>query len=256
MAARTSPQDAGKAFAAGVLQHLPDALRTQMESFLESPDATGFLTDMGNGALRQSDYSRHLNEVQAQRGALDKWHKELTQWVNDQGNDAPIAPVATPATQPATPATTAGLTREDFQDAVAAEFGRRETFYATFTADAVRLAQQHYQMFGETLDINQILQHPRLGELRMDGAYQDLFKDQLAARNAKIEAEKLQKLEAEIRAKVVSELRQNPAGGGLPYPVGSAPSPLDHLTPQGQTPQAFDPNAVAAAYEQLVASKA
>ena len=141
-------------------------------------------------------------------------------------------------------------------DDKAYEFGRRETFYATFTADAVRLAQQHYQMFGETLDINQILQHPKLGELRMDGAYQDLFKDQLAARNAKIEAEKLQKLEAEIRAKVVSELRQNPAGGGLPYPVGSAPSPLDHLTPQGQTPQAFDPNAVAAAYEQLVASKA
>jgi hypothetical protein len=78
-----------------------------MESFLESPDATGFLTDMGNGALRQSDYSRHLNEVQAQCGALDKWHKELTQWVNAQGDDAPIAPVTTPATPPLTPATTA-----------------------------------------------------------------------------------------------------------------------------------------------------
>lgn len=251
--ARTSPQDAGKEFAAGVLQHLPDALRAQMETFLASPDATGFLTEVGNGALRQADYSRNMN-------ALQTWHGELSQWVQDNqaaaapaapaGGGAPAAPAAAAAVSAA--ATPSGLTRED----VANEFGRRETFYAAFTADAVRLSQQHFANFGEVLDINQILNHPRLAELRMDGAYQDVFKDKISARNADIQAKERKKLEDEIRAQVLTELGQQPHTGSLPYVVGGEGSPLDHLTPNGETPKAFDPNAVAAMYHQLVSSKA
>ena len=192
--ARTSPQDAGKSFAVGVLQHLPDALRSQMESFLDSPDAVGFLTEVGNGALRQSDYSRNMN-------ALSTWHKELTDWVQTQQETgtaavAPVAPVTTEPARPAPAAAPAGtLTREDFNT----ELARRESFYAAFTADAVRLSQQHLQQFGEVLDINLILGHPRLGELRMDGAYQDVFKDKIAERQSRIQADERKQLEARAR---------------------------------------------------------
>lgn len=249
--ARTSPQDAGKEFAAGVLQHLPDALRSQMETFLASPDAIGFLTEVGNGALRQADYSRNMN-------ALQTWHKELTDWVQDtQAASTPAAPAgggapAAPAAAAVATATPSGLTRED----VANEFGRRESFYAAFTADAVRLSQQHFAHFGEVLDINQLLNHPRLAELRMDGAYQDVFKDKIATRNAAIQAKERKALEDDIRAKVLSELGQQPHAGSLPYVVGGEGSPLDHLTPNGEAPKVFDPNAVAAAYHQLVSSRA
>jgi hypothetical protein len=250
--ARTSPQDTGKEFAAGVLQHLPDALRSQMETFLASPDAVGFLTEVGNGALRQADYSRNMN-------ALQTWHGELSQWVQDTqaAAAAPAAPAgggapATPATPTPTPATPSGLTRED----VANEFGRREAFYAAFTADAVRLSQQHFANFGEVLDINQLLNHPRLAELRMDGAYQDVFKDKISTRNADIQAKERKKLEDEIRAQVLTELGQQPHTGSLPYVVGGEGSPLDHLTPNGEAAKPFDPNAVAAMYHQLVSSKA
>jgi len=248
--ARTAPQDAGKAFTAGVLQHLPDALRAQMESFLATPDATGFLTEVGNGTLRQADYSRNLNEVQTQAAALQKWHGELTEWVNNnqESGAAPGTTVAAPAAAAAAAATPAGLTLDQLN----AEIGRREAYYAAFTADAVRLSQRHYQDFGEVLDINQLLSHPRLGELRMDGAYQDVFKEKLATRNAAIEAKKLADLEAEIRRKVVSEMSQQPAG--VPYIVGDN-SPLNHLTPNGEAVKPFDPNAAVAAYEQLVSAK-
>lgn len=248
--ARTSPQDVGKEFAAGVLQHLPDALRSQMETFLASPDATGFLVEVGNGALRQADYSRNMN-------ALQTWHKELSDWAQEaQTTAAPAAPAGGGA--PAAPATAAaatvpsGLTRED----VANEFGRREAFYAAFTADAVRLSQQHFANFGEVLDINQLLNHPRLAELRMDGAYQDVFKDKISTRNADIQAKERKKLEDEIRAQVLTELGQQPHTGSLPYVVGGEGSPLDHLTPNGEAAKPFDPNAVAAMYHQLVSSKA
>lgn len=246
--ARTSPQDAGKSFAVGVLQHLPDALRSQMESFLDSPDAVGFLTEVGNGALRQSDYSRNMN-------ALSTWHKELTDWVQGQQETgttavAPVAPVTAEPARPVPAAAPAGtLTREDFNT----ELARRESFYAAFTADAVRLSQQHLQQFGEVLDINLILGHPRLGELRMDGAYQDVFKDKIAERQSKIQADERKQLEAEIRTKVLSELGQQPSAA-VPYPVGEG-SPLDHLTPNGEAPKAFDPNAVTAAYHALVAGR-
>lgn len=252
MAART-PQDAGREFAAGVLQHLPDALRSQMESFLSTPDAAGFLTDVGNGALRQADYSRAHNELQTRQNALQTWHSQLTAWVNDnqEAGGAPNGPAA-PAAAPATAVAAApGLTREDVQT----EFARREGFYAAFTADAVRLSQSHFQNFGEVLDINLILNHPRLGELRMDGAYQDVFKDKIATRNADLEAQRMKKLEDEIRAKVLSEIGSQPGTSGIPYPVGEG-SPLDHLTTTGETPRAFDPNAVATEYNRLVASRA
>lgn len=249
MAART-PQDAGKEFAAGVLQHLPDALRAQMETFLASPDATSFLTDVGNGTLRQADYSRAHNELQARQAALTKWHGELTQWVNDNQDTggAPGGPTAA-APAPVADAPTPSLTRDDIQT----EFARREGFYAAFTAEAVRLAQQHQMQFGEVLDINVLLNHPRLGELRMDGAYQDVFKDKIAARNADIAAKDRKKLEDEIRAQVLTEIGQQPASSALPYPVGG--SPLDHLTPAGEAPKAFDPNAATVMYNQLVAGR-
>lgn len=256
MAARPSPQERGKEFTAGVLQHLPDALRTQMESFLATPDAAGFLTELGNGALRQADYSRNMNEVQATHNALTRWRDQLQEWAaaTAGADDRPEAPMTTPATTtPATPAGTA-ITPDEVRSLLNQEIGRREIYFAAFTADAVRLAQEHMRMFGEPLDINTLLQHPKLGELRLEGAYADVFKDRLAAHKATADAAARASLEAEIRTKVLQEIRQQPANGGLPYVLGEG-SPLDGLTPAGETPKAFDPNAAVAMYEGLLAGK-
>jgi hypothetical protein len=248
-------QAQGKEFVAGVLQHLPDALRAQMETFLATPDATAFVTEVGNGALRQADYSRRMNEVQDSHRALKKWHGELTDWVATMqaGDAAPLAPAT--GTAAAAPTVTAGVSPDDVRQTINQELGRREVYFAAFTAEAVRLAQDHMRMFGETLDINTLLQHPRLGELRLDGAYAEVFKDKLAAHKAAADAKAREALEAEIRGKVLAEIRQQPASGGLPYVLGES-STLDGLTPTGETAKPFDPNAALAMYEGLVGAKA
>lgn len=251
-----NPQTQGKEFVAGVLQHLPDALRSQMETFLATPDANGFLTEVGNGALRQADYSRRMNEVQDSHRALKKWHGDLTEWVAtmQQGDAAPVAPATGTAPAPAAVPAGTGVSPDDVRNTINQELGRREVYFAAFTAEAVRLAQNHYAMFGEPLDINTLLQHPKLGELRLDGAYADVFKDKLAAHKATADAKELDKLKASVRAEVLAEIRQSPASGGLPYVVGEG-SPLDGLTPNGETPKPFDANAAVAMYDSLVGAR-
>ena len=242
----------GREFFSQVAQHLPDDLRAGFETFLASGDqnAQNVLATIGDGTLRQDAFSREMDGLRQTKTALEQWRDQLQQWAVDQGATTPTDMTAAPrATPAATPAASGGLTREQTLELFQGEMGRREVYFAKYVADATLLATRHFQQFGEVLDINSILAHPKLGELQLEGAYRDLHKDKIAAKSA-AEADKARDdLKRQVREELLAEQGTQSA---LPYPIGDGSSPLDHL---GKDPAQYTPEAAAALYRQLVSTR-
>ncbi len=245
----------GRDFFAQVAQHLPDDLRAGFETFIASGDqnAQHVLATLGDGTLRQDAFSREMDNLRQTKTALEKWRDDLAQWAKDvQNGVAPADPLAQPGSgtpvtgTPGAAGTPANaLTREEALALFNGEMGRREVYFAKYVADATRLATQHFQQFGEVLDINQILAHPKLGELQLQGVYQELHKDKIAAKSAAEVAKEREELKRTLRAEIDAER----GAAGVPYPIGDGSSPLDHL---GKDASQYTPEAAAAMYRQLV----
>lgn len=237
----------GREFYSQVAQHLPDDLRAGFETFLASGDqnAQQVLATLGDGTLRQDTFSREMDQLRQTKTALEKWRDDLAQWAKDNGGATPTDPLTQPGTQPVASTPANALTREEALALFNGEMGRREVYFAKYVADATVLATRHFQQFGEVLDINAILAHPKLGELQLEGAYKDLHKDKIAAKSAAETAKEREALKQQLR----EELEAERGPGQVPYPIGDGGSPLDHL---GKDAAQFTPEAAAAMYRQLV----
>lgn len=261
--ANPTPIDKGREFLSELLPLMSDTARAELEAFVSSgtTEAQAMLARIGNGALRQSDYSRGMNTLKAQETQLTQWSDQLKAWkaradeeLAMAGSPDPAQPAAPAAGAAPAPSATSGLSIDDARKLVAGELNNREAYFAAFVGDSMLLAQQHQLNFGEPLNIQALLDHPEVGRLGLKGAYEALHKDKLDAK-----AKALQEKERErIREEVRQELIGQGVGSQLPYAIpgeGQGSSPLDHLS--GVTPAAaFDPAASAAMYRQLVASKA
>lgn len=257
-----TPIDKGREFVSELLPLMSDTARAELETFIStgSTEAQALLARIGNGTLRQSDYSRGMNELKAQEAKLQKWSNDLKVWKTEADAQlaagmagSPDGGGGTPAPAPTagTPGPT-GLTEEDARRLLGTELNQREAYFASFVSDSMLLAQRHQMDFNEPLNIQALLQHPQVATLGLQGVYAEVHKEKIAARDAKKQADERERIKNEVRQELLAE-----QGSGLPYPIPSGSdgsSPLDHLS--GVTPAAaFDPATSVAMYRQLIAGK-
>lgn len=240
MADRTT---AGREFFQGVLQHLSDEARAALEAQLADPNtAAPLLAYVGDGALRQSDYSSRMDAIRAREQQLKDYAKELDDYRRTvEAASARIKDDQPPADPKPTPAPTgddAPLTMKALGDVL----NRREGYYAKFTADMSRIVAEHQKHFGEVLDPNSLLEHPRVGEIGLDGAWRELHKPKFEKLAADTQAAERERIRKELRAEILQEQAQQ-----VPYPLGGG-SPLDGLGTEGD----YSPEAAARAYNELV----
>jgi hypothetical protein len=251
----------GREFLAGVLAKIADpAARAQAETvFNQAEDA---VAELGAGVLRQQDYSRHMDALKTKETEVTSWHSQLTDWyaqqqerVNQALADAEAAkaaagirPTPTPAPSPSPTPAAVGLTKED----VKKELDSFGTLALGVIAVTNRLSASHMKEFGEVLDLQPLLVHPKAQEIGLDGVYREVFKEKLDAKAKAAEDARV----AQIREEAIAEYRSKHPN--LPYPVSPhvQPSTLDAIE-AGQAVDAskYTADAAAALYEQLVAEK-
>jgi hypothetical protein len=214
------------------------------------------LDRLGQATLRQDEFSRQMDVLTTQRRETDGYRSTLDQWWEE--NQARLAeldrlaaenaalkagrpsPTPNPSSDPAAPKY---LTEEQFR----AELEKTERGAVAFFRDLNTLSMRHFQQFGELLDTDAILNDRRVQQIGLVGVYQDLHKDQLAARAKAADEARLDAARKEGEEKARRELTAN----ALPYPVsGHEPSTLDGVKPN-QAPQAATVDDMVAEYSRL-----
>ena len=222
-----TPEEAGQKFLDELLAHVP---ADRQAAAREALAGTPAVRELGAGYLRQSDYSRSMDEARQVQERAQAWHQELDAWyaANASKIAAPAATPGTPGTPAATPGSpiqspaatlaSTGLTREE----VAAMLAEREQAAVSAIVHTNQLSSRHFATFKEPLDIAGLMADPDMPKLGLLGVYDKHYKakhDALAkqAEDARIEALVQERLAA---------VRRTP----MPYPTGPAePSALDAL---------------------------
>lgn len=259
---------AGKSFLAGVLARLTPEDRAKGEAALQQLEALGggtVITAIGDGTLAQEDFSRQSDELRTQGEqltarqqeqdqrdqALQQWHTDLTGWYTENkdlvetgrkfkknGSPSPT-PTPTPTPLPA------GLTEEQYNERMA---GERAAFLG-FSRDQNVITREHFQRFGEIVDLEPLLRHAQIAQVGLMGVYELVHKDRLD----KWKTEQQTKHDKEIGDAAVRKFQESQAQ--LPYPtptgVGSG-SPLDALEAKSSQPVV---DAAVAEYNRLVAAR-
>lgn len=218
-------KEAGERFLAELLAHVPADRQAEVREALAPT-----VEVLGAGALRQSDYSRAMDEARQAAERAQAWHQELDAWYAQNAAKLTANPTTTQPTPAANPTLTtgspiqspatavAGMTREE----IAAMLAEREQAAVAAIVHTNQLSGKHYATFKEPLDIAKLMADPDMPKMGLLGVYDKHYKakyDELAkqAEDARIEAE-VQKRLAASRSSV------------MPYPVaGREPSPLDAL---------------------------
>lgn len=216
----------GKAFLDEVLAHVPAEQQASVRAALESDQV---LTTIGAGVLRQSDYSRQQDALRAEKEQVSTWRGSLETWQQQEqarleqeraalASAAPAPTITSPAID-----TTKFLTADDFKAALA----QKETEFVNALAFVPTLGMQHFAKFGTPLDTPALLKHPEIGTLGIQGVYEKVYAEQLAAK-AKEAADR--EFDQKYQARLAEERKAHPA---LPYPSAHAfarePSALDAL---------------------------
>lgn len=231
-------------FTAGLLAKItdPDQRRKAEESLTALTAIPPVAQALGDGVAGQSEIDRQLQDLRTKTSELDTrtadlddreqrlstWHTELTGWYSEVKPIVEAArkpngtPTPTPTPTPAPAAPTPGLTEAQWNERIT---GERAAFLG-FSRDQNLVTRDHFQKFGEIVDLEPLLQHPQIAQVGLRGVYELVHKDRLTkwADDAK------QKHEDGIRA---DERRKTlEAQAQMPYPtptgVGSG-SPLDSL---------------------------
>jgi len=236
--------DTGKSFWQGVLGKITDPeQRAAAEKLLANPDV---MTLVGNGVEGQAEIDRRLQdlttrtatltdqqrELEEREAALETWHGQLTSWrqanteLLELGKRAKTnggTPVTPPAT-PAAPAVPTGLTEDKLNEALRAQAGQ----FLGYDRDRSQIQREHFSKFKEIVDLDPLLNHPKIAELGLVGVYQLVHKDALAKFADDQKKAEEERIRADERAKVSASMTQMP----YPPPTGAnAGSPLDALKP-------------------------
>ena len=246
-------------FLSGLLLTVPEAHRGQaQELFTVLGSAEAVATYITDHALRQKDYSRVMNEateaktkaasesatvmesLNAERQRLDGWYEvnapvlkqakammDEGKWPGDPAKqlDPNARPVLDPAADPSKVASPTALTTADL-----------DKRFAKFGQDAVpvmllipTLMAEHGQRFkGEILNMDPLINHPKVGDLGLRGVYELVYKEKLEA----IETQTRETHEEALREEGRLEVRETALkASGPPYAFdGQVPStPLDIL---------------------------
>ena len=263
----------GKAVVADWVKTLPEADRAVVQAALDKADAQPAVQFLGEASLRQSDYSRAMNELQERTTREDAYRQELEAWgathkteledlraYRTAHPDQPVRePLVTPVPDPVrsapiqSPAADSAAFKDDVIKQFRSEMDQREQDYAAFVAESGPLQIQHFQSFGEVLDIRKLMQHPEIAKAGLKGVYQIVYADQLRARADAAEALKVQKIKDDAKAEVRAEFL---AQGAVVFPPPTeGGSPLDWMgkPPVEGAPKVDIATAAAALYNAEVA---
>lgn len=248
---------AGQALLAGILATLPVELQGKAKEVFDSAEAAAAVKVLGEGALRQEDYSRNLNTTKdAEKKANDLFTANQTWWQSAQAEIAELealkAKVATlegksldkPIDKPVVDPTM--VSRTDLEKILA----DTERGAVGFIAESNLLSLQHYKEFGEILNITELLQDKRVQQIGLSGVYRDKFKEQIAAKATAAQTARDDQIRKEERAKVQQEMSLAQS----PYPIrGNEPSTLDALEAAraGKAPALKSVDDMAAEYARL-----
>lgn len=249
MAVTQTPKEKGQAFLADVLAHLPAEKQAEVKAAFEASEKA--VEAMGTGALRQSDYSKNMDEARGKLLEANGFKAQLDEWylanepklVEYETLKAATGTPAVPAT-PATPATV-GLTQKQLDEALAA--ASAQAFSAIIHTN--ELSARHLNTFKEVLDIQALMKDPEIGKIGLLGAYEKAYKPRYEEIAKQADAARIKTL---VDAALVEERKKI---ASHPYPVsGREPSPLDRLenpvaAKPGDAP-AIPVNVVDAAVEQ------
>jgi DNA primase len=217
-----SARDAGVSFLESVLAHVDADHRDTVKAALAANEQV--LTELGNGALRQSEFSKLADQARAAEAAAQELYTQNQRWFEENKTRLEAA-TRTPA-----PVTSTPSLQSPAADALAAleeKFTKQLQELSQAGSAAIvhttELATRHMKTFGETLDIQALMRDPAINQLGLQGVYEKTYKDKYAeiakkADDARIEAAVQQR---------VNELRL--ANPRLPYPSQQGGSPLDGL---------------------------
>lgn len=250
-------------FLTDLVSKLPEASRGSVIAAFETAEAADAVKFAEDGAKRQSDYSRHMDEVAQEKARLEQHARQLNDWyatakpLLDLGTQAHAAGwkpgQADPDPDPTPSPTKVELPPDLVRKAdVETLLNEREQGAAAFFSRLNIMSQRHLQQFGEILDTDALLADPRLGKngVGLEQLYTLKFGERLQAKAKEAED---QRINAEVDKRVKEQLRA--AGSRPPYPVGSVdPSPLDALTKKPDSSE-FSPAAMADEYADLVSKK-
>lgn len=277
MAVKT-PAERAKEFLAGIPGLSDEQRQTALSTFEASPDA---LAAIGNGILRQDEFSRHKDQLTRQQSELNTLVEQNRAWyaenkpkvdraieiLNAGGgdDDLPLDPAERrPPT--VTPPTVPALTQEQIESRIAASEGGAMKFFGVLD----NLRARHFQAFGEILDTSVLIDNPAIYQVGAAKLYDQTFADRYKAKAEAEQAKIVAEAEARGKAAGIAEF-QSKLGAQGPYPT---PHALAAMSPTIETLKAiqtetggdpaklaqrgfknrFDEAAAAVEYQQLVAA--
>ena len=264
--------ESGQSFLAGVLAKLPKEQQAQAEAIFNAAEAKDAVTLIGDSTLARSDYSRSMDTLREKESALNEYYTKLNGWFTEnqtalteardakaRGTTPPADPAAAvPPNGQTPPAAPTGMISQAeirrIADEAINEAGRD---YIAVSAFLATQGARHSHMFGEPLDVTELVSNPKLGKpvlgqpgrvYSLQDAYLEKYGDRLAAKNKEAE-------EKRFNDEVDKRLAERQKGQQAhPFPLRNEASPLDVLTTKDGTSQHTLDTAVAE-YERLVAAK-
>jgi hypothetical protein len=238
----------GKAVLAEWVSRLPEANRAAVQAILDTAEAQAAVQFIGEGTLRQADYSRAMNDLTEKVRQEDQYRQELEAWgathkqeLEDlrayraahpepaSRTEPPVSPNPDPARPAAiqSPSLDPTQIQESVLGTIRKEMDQREQDYAAFLAESQPLTVQHFKDFGEVLDLRKLMQHPEIGKVGLQGVYKIVYADQIRARDEAATAATRKSIEDAAYAKAKADLL---AQGATVFPPPSeGGSPLDTL---------------------------
>ena len=256
-------KESGQSFIAGVLAKLPETKRAAAQALFEDPEAEAAVSLIGDGVLARTDYSKNMDAIKVKEAELAQQKKELNDWyaVNKGALDEYLDVKTELDTLKANPdhkvvdSKVTGVTEEDMLKIIE----QRDRGFANAMALVVPLANRHQMMFGEVLEVQELLANPKLGR-PIDGqpgrvfgltdAYNEKHGERVQAKQTEAESARIKKL---VDEGVAERMKGSPQH---PFPLRDPnPSPLDALESAARKPADHTLDTATAEYERLTQAR-
>jgi hypothetical protein len=235
----------------------------QFKSLIADADFAPIVEQIGGGTLRQSEFSKGMDE-------LRQWHKDMSEWWREnegkaKGYDALKAENDRLKAQGAvlddddldeerrrpTLDPSRFVSKEDFDKAVAQQLQQKEQEFLRFNALSQKLAMNHFKEFGEVLDLDEVISHASETRQQLLPAYSDMVRE----RREKKQGEDLKARLDAARAEGAAEERKK--FSGVPFVAKpTVPSTLDGLeAKEGQKAPDLSIDALVAQHNELAARR-
>ncbi|KKN08611.1 hypothetical protein LCGC14_1054910 [marine sediment metagenome] len=243
-------KEAGEQFLKDVLALIPEDKRTVVQEALGAED---LVEKIGDPIVGYETKSEEAIAKAVQDGvAVGKYKQNLDTWYGktlpqiERGEAAlveleklkaqPPDPNADPPDPSASPPPPPGLTKDDVSKQVGDMLAASERGAVGAIAYFNKLSMEHFQQFGETLDVAVLLQEAEAAGQRVPAFYAQKFAQKFADLHTKAEKEKEDVVRKDEREKVTKELQKSTGHGAYPLPgtLSEEPTTLGGLKGNGK----------------------